>query len=177
MPPQGAERAFRLLLPRLASGGSGGAIAPAGTAAAAAGAVGAPLPVGAGLILSPLLLERLLPGLAAALLGAAGWAAAELGLFALAGRLLAGRPLVLTGLALVLILTLGLVLPLGAGAAGTAAPGLGGALLPLVGGGLRLTQLLGRTAWEGVLQGHGKGVGFLLGLVLLGGTAELGQLL
>ena len=64
-----------------------------------------------------------------------------------------------------------------AGAAGTAAPGLGGALLPLVGGGLRLTQLLGRTAWEGVLQGHGEGVGFLLGLVLLGGTAELGQLL
>ena len=52
-----------------------------------------------------------------------------------------------------------------------------GAFLALVGGGLRLTQLLGRTAWEGGLQGHGEGGGFLLGLVLLGGTAELGQLL
>ena len=105
----------------------------------------------------------------------AGRAAAELGLCALAGRRLAGGPLILPGP--VLSLVLGPVLPLGAGAAGAIAPGLGGALLPLVGGGLRLTQLLGRTAWEGVLQGHGEGVGFPLGLVLLGGTAELGQLL
>ena len=99
MPPSPlrGEGLSQLLLPRSSSGGSGGAVAAIGAAATAAGAVGATLPVRlAGLVLSPLLLRRLLPGLPIALLGAAGRAAAELGLFALAGRLLAGRPLVLT---------------------------------------------------------------------------------